>query len=579
VRTLIFAGLLLLLLARPAAAATVVAFPPPGTRTASPETQLSFRGVTTLGTISVRGSRSGRHSGVVRAHSDGRGVSFEPRRPFRQGERVSVRTTLDIAGARDGDFGLTIAREPPGGVPRPGEDPTIGRGAVQRFASAPGLTPPALAVTTLKPGVAPGLVFLAPKSGRGQDGPMIVDDRGRLVWFEPTTGGELAADFRVQSYRGQPVLTWWHGRQLMGQGTGADVIYDSSYRKVADVRAGNGYSADLHEFLITPQDTALIPIYAPVRRDLRSVGGPRNGVAVDNIVQEVDIATGLVLFEWHSLGTVGLAESKTRPAKERGVPWDYFHVNSIALDGAGNIVISARNTWAVYKLGRRTGALLWRLGGTRSDFRLGPGVRFAWQHDAVPQPDGSLSLYDNGATPKVRARSRAISVVLSGRTATLRSAITHPRGLLSATQGDAQRLPNGNTFVGFGSRRYFSEFGPRGELLFDGHLAKGNDSYRAYRFPWTGTPGGPPRIAAVTRGGRTTAGASWNGATGVARWELLGGPRKDAMTVLASAPSSGFETAVTVPAVGFVAMRALDAAGNRLASTAAVAPGTASRHR
>jgi hypothetical protein len=571
---LTLAAILVLLPAARARAATVVAFPPPGTRTASPGSQISFRGVATLGRISVRGSRSGRHFGAVRAHSDGRGASFVPQRPFRQGERVIVRTKLDIAGAHGGDFAITIAREPPGGVPRPGEDPTIGRGAVQHYASAPTLTPPALAIATLKPGVAPGLVFLAPKSGRGQDGPMIVDDAGRLVWFQPLTDGELAADFRVQSYRGQPVLTWWHGKQLMGQGTGADVIYDSSYRKLADVRAGNGYAADLHEFLITPQNTALIPIYAPVRRDLRSVGGPRNGVAVDNIVQEVDIASGLVLFEWHSLGTIGLAESKTPAPKVQGVPWDYFHLNSIALDAAGNIVISARNAWGVYKLGRRTGALLWRLGGTRSDFKLGAGVGFAWQHDAVPQPDGSLSIYDNGAAPAVHKHSRAISVVLSGRTATLRSAIAHPKGILSATQGDAQRLTNGDTFVGFGSQRYFSEFGPHGELLFDGHLAKGNDSYRAYRFPWTGTPAAPPRIAAVNQGGRTTARASWNGATGVARWELLGGPSQGAMTVLASAPSAGFETAITVPAQAFVAMRALDAAGNRLASSAAIAPGS-----
>jgi hypothetical protein len=393
------------------------------------------------------------------------------------------------------------------------------------------------------------------------------------VWFEPLSDGDLAADFRVQSYEGRPVLTWWRGKQLMGQGTGVDVIFDSSYRQIAEVHAGNGYAADLHEFLITPQDTALIPVYAHVRRDLRSVGGPRNGVAVDNIVQEIDIKTGLVLFEWHSLGTIGLDESMTPAPKEQGVPWDYFHVNSIALDPQGNLVLSARNSWGVYKLGRRTGALLWRLGGKQSDFKLGAGVSFAWQHNAEPQPDGTFSIYDNGATPPVRKRSRAISVVLAGKTATLKSAFSHPRSILSATQGDAQRLANGNTFVGFGSQRYFSEFGPTGELLFDGHLAKGNDNYRAYRFPWSGTPAQPPKLAATPKNGQTTVRASWNGATGVARWELLGGSAPTGLAVIGSVADAGFETAITVPAQGYVAMRALDADGNRLASSAAIKPG------
>jgi hypothetical protein len=578
VRTLTAAGffLLSLALAQPAAA-SIAAFPLPDTQTASPATQVSFRGApaSALGRISVSGSRSGRQAGALMPHSDGQGASFVPSRPFRQGERVTVRTKLDVVGGHGGAFAFTIALEPRGKLPRPGEDATIGRGAIQRYASAPELVPPAVTVTTARPGLAPGFVFLAPKSGRGQDGPMIVDDRGRLVWFKPMSDGDLAADFRVQAYDGEPVLTWWRGKQVHGQGTGYDEIYDASYRKIAEVRAGNGYSADLHEFLITPQSTALIPVYAPVRRDLRSVGGAKNGVAVDNIVQEIDIKTGLVLFEWHSLGTIGLDESMTKAPRAQGVPWDYFHVNSIAVDPAGNLILSARNTCGVYKLGRRIGALLWRLGGRQSDFKLGPGAAFAWQHNAEPLADGTLSVFDNGAAPPVRKRSRAIRLALdtASRTATLQSALTHPKGLLSATQGDAQRLSNGNTFVGFGSRRYFSEFSPTGELLLDGRLAMGNDNYRAYRFPWSGRPADPPLIDATTKDGKTIVRASWNGATGVAGWELLAGPAATGLEVIASAQSTGFETAIAVPAQAYVAMRALDADGNRLASTAAVKPG------
>jgi hypothetical protein len=115
----------------------------------------------------------------------------------------------------------------------------------------------------------------------------------------------------------------------------------------------------------------------------------------------------------------------------------------------------------------------------------------------------------------------------------------------------------------------FSEFSPTGQLLFDGRVARGNDTYRAYRAPWTGTPAAPPKLAATTKGGQTTVKASWNGATGVASWQVLGAGG----AVVGSAPRSGFETSITVPAQASVAVRALDASGNQLANSAAIKPG------
>ncbi len=270
---------------------------------------------------------------------------------------------------------------------------------------------------------------------------MILDDSGRLIWFKAVRDRELAMDFRVQRYRGVPVLTWWQGRLIGGEGRGEGVIYDNHYEAVRRVRAGNGFRADSHEFELTPQGSALLVVYDAVRRDLRSVGGRRNGVVVQAVVQEIDIETGLVLFEWHSLGNIGLAESSERVPRTRA-QWDYVHLNSVALDAAGNFIVSARHTNAVYRLSRASGRILWRLGGERSDFRMGDGTRFAKQHDARPQPDGSLTLFDNSAPPPVREASRAVTIVLDTErmTATLRGALTHPGKLLSATQGNAQRL-------------------------------------------------------------------------------------------------------------------------------------------
>ena len=186
------------------------------------------------------GSGSGRHAGVVRAHSDGNGASFLPAKPFRAGERVTVRTGLDVVGARDGDFVIRIARPAREPRIRRQDPPSKGRGAVQRFATRADLLPPAVDVTTAKPGHAPGYVFLAPKGGHGQDGPMIVDAAGHLVWFKPMGRDRIATDLRAQTWQGKPVLTWWQGGLIVGDGRGEGVIYDTSYRRIASVHAGNG---------------------------------------------------------------------------------------------------------------------------------------------------------------------------------------------------------------------------------------------------------------------------------------------------------------------------------------------------
>jgi hypothetical protein len=239
---------------------------------------------------------------------------------------------------------------------------------------------------------APGYIFIAPKFSRGQHGPMIIDNLGRPLWFRKRN---YTLDFKVQHYQGEPVLTWWEGELHPRPSVGEYVILDRSYREITRVQAGNGYRANQHEFLISPQDTALFTIYNPVLRDLSSLGGPKEGTVMEGIAQEVDIETGKVLFEWHSLDHVGLEESYYRPPYRNHL--GYFHINSIDVDHDDNLLISARNTSAVYKVDRKSGEVIWRLGGKNSDFKMGSGTRFISQHDARRQPDGTLTIFDNGA--------------------------------------------------------------------------------------------------------------------------------------------------------------------------------------
>src|SRR5829696_8361203 len=215
------------------------------------------------------------------------------------------------------------------------------------FRSRPDLKPPAVAVTTRARGRAPGHVFIAPKVGRGEHGPMIVDDMGRPVWFRE---GLYALNFKVQHYWGEPVLTWWEGKVRPRPSVGEYVILDGSYREVKRVKAGNGYGGNQHDFLITPQGKALLTVYNLVSWDLSYLGGPVAGRVIEGVAQEVDIETGEVLFEWHSLDHIGVEESSNKRYYSEQL--DYFHINSIDVDHDENLLISARNTSAVYKIDR-----------------------------------------------------------------------------------------------------------------------------------------------------------------------------------------------------------------------------------
>jgi hypothetical protein len=417
----------------------------------------------------------------------------------------------------------------------------------QHFVSRPDLRPVPVSVRTPAHGPAPGYVFLAPKKDVDQAGPLILDDRGQVVWFDPlSTHG--VTDFRVQTYSGKPVLTWWQGQSDKGIGDGHYVIMDDHYRQIATVQAGNGLHGDIHEFLITPANTALITVYREIPYDLRPWGGARQGKLDEGVVQELDIATGRVLFEWHSADHVDPSESY-EPLPKDATPWDYFHVNSIDPDGRDRLLVSARHTHAVYAIRKSDGEIHWRLGGKQSDFRLGPGTRFAWQHDARRQPDGTVRVFDNAASEPGKARSRVLVLRVDEgrRTATLVRSFIRSPPLLSTSQGNAQLLPGGHLFVGWGSKPYATEFDRAGEMVFDLRFGAGRvDSYRAFRFPWTGRPTTRPTVALRTDGDRTTVYASWNGATEVARWRILAGPDAQHLSPAATAAKSGFETKVAV---------------------------------
>jgi hypothetical protein len=564
--------------------------PFPGTPDASPQTEIAFPALSPaqFRSVTVTGSRSGVHLGRLTAQPHGRGTAFIPGRPFASSERVTVRAALRSAragtasGAR-GTIRFTFGISAP--LPSVGAaaDVTPRRSAVIRhdvrdsngfthsFRSQPTIHPPIVWLSGTNPDPGAGYIF-ADAQNTIQPGPMIIDPAGRLVWFMPMRHS-AALNVEVQRYQGKSVLTFWAGYVVSpGIGVGTGMILDHSYQAIATVNAGNGYQTDLHEFQITPQGTALITAYAPVKADLRLLGGSRNGAVLDSIVQEVDIASGKVLWEWHAYGHVRLAASYV--GKPTSKPYDFFHINSVQQLPDGNLLVSARHTSSVYEIDKSTGRILWTLGGKHSSFRIGRGAGFAWQHDARMQPDGTITLFDNGAGNYVsETQSRALRIRLdfTSRRAAVVRAYAHTPPLLSENEGNAQVLPNGNMFVGWGNSPYFTEFRPGGRPLFSVRLNAPLLSYRAYRFGWWGQPTAPPSIAVSPTTAGATVYASWNGATTVAAWQVLAGADPTALVPVAQGQSTSFETALSAPNQGpYYAVQALSSGGRVLGTSAAV---------
>ena len=377
--------------------------PAPGTDTADPHTQISFLGVPVaeIHDVSVVGRRSGQHHGRLLGYSQGDGASFVPETPFTPGEQVVVHAVI---GTTDGGtrvvFGFGV--DTPFSTVGQGEyaNPQAAPSDYQTFETLPGVQAPILTVTDPDHDRSAGDIFTTNGPGAGHD---------------QLSGGVAAEDLNVQSYEGQRDLTLWEGNVLvLGFGQGEDIVMNSHYQAVATVKGGDGLSADLHDFQIAPHDLAYITAYNPIRCDLSSQGGPRDGVILDPVVEEIDMKTGLVRWEWHSLDHVAVGESETSPPSVSA--WDWFHLNSIDPEPNGDIFISARNTWADYQIQSGTGNILWRLGGLKSSFKMGPGTQTAWQHDGRILPDGEVTLFDDGSNPPVHSQSRALRIARSALT-------------------------------------------------------------------------------------------------------------------------------------------------------------------
>jgi hypothetical protein len=579
--------------------------PVPGDGFAPPSSDLTFLGVepASLAGLSVVGSKSGPHAGAIKAIAQG--AVFVPTHAFAPGEQVTVRAPdLDVTGAVGAPYTFSTAvpasrtdaaaalraaarTDATSTTPRPGAPYVPPACPAPVYRSEPQLQAEGVCMNlgVRTSGTASGTdLFLTPNN---DDGAGIYSDDGQLVWWHPSAPGMIDLDETVVHYDGHAYIAMWSG----SFGLGSVLLYDDHYEPAGDVTAGGGFapdSLDVHEFQITPAGDALVGIYEPVSMQ---VDGATETV-IQYVVQELSLVrgpqgleTGSVLFEWDSLTDVPPSESQEPSPGAGGGGWDYFHGNAINEDTDGNLVVSARNTWGLYKIDDTSGDpdfghVVWQVGAA-GDAQL--SEPWCYQHDVNALGDDTYSLFDDGgAGPGCQPHStqhpaRALLITVNPSTTPagvrLDRSYTHTPSILTSYTGSAQVLPDGDMLVDWANVPEITEYGATGAVKMD--LTLTGASYRGLRYAWTGDPLTPPSVGVAGSHGKLDVYASWNGATDVTGWQVLGGVRPSALTPIGRpAAVDGFETAIAVAqADPYVAVEALGPGGKALSTSAAVAVG------
>ena len=558
--------------------------PRPGALGVRPETTIAIRTERRIapnsldtGVFEVVGTKSGPHTGTVVLADDGATVIFRPTFPFAWGEQVDItfhETLRTIEGNQVAGQSFSfstrkrdasgadlyfIAEAIPDGVAD--QAPSL---ALDRTASSVRLTLPPdfplITATVTNTTTTGEYYFLAPFNPATNTGGylVIMDSAGEPVYYQPVTA---ALDFKRQSNGN---LTYFDFQD------GLFYEIDSTYSIVNEYSAGNGYPTDGHELLLLENGHALLMIYDSQPVDMSEVveGGQPDATVIGLILQEIDTQDNVV-FEWRSWDHFFITDTQvslTTPVI------DYVHGNAIEVDDDGNWLVSSRHLSEITKIDRQTGDVMWRLGGNRNEFTFTnePAPYFDFQHDVRRLPSGNLSIFDN-RTNQMPSFSRAIEFSLDENvlTATRVSELRTTPDTYSFAMGNAQRLPDGGTVIGWGTAGRVTELDTSGTPVFDLSLALWN--YRAFRMPWVGHPTWTPTLVVQEENGKHRLAYSWNGATEIASYRVYGGSAPHPATLIDSPDKLGFETQTIVdhPSGGcyFYSVTPIDNSGNVMVSS------------
>ncbi|HUI10257.1 MAG TPA: aryl-sulfate sulfotransferase [Bacteroidota bacterium] len=462
-------------------------YPLPGSTMVSSLTDIIIRpdAVLARGALTMhcaaRGEASGPHDGRTLLSDDGATTIFLPSVPFAPGERVTVAVSRE-GGAAAEEFSFTIS---PYGASTAVRENLRGPGSPESgllSVAAAGLPPdfPAITVSAVS-NPAPGCLFLSNMTmGSGAVNTpftMILDNGGQPLYYRRTAGE--STDFKPQP---NGLLTY------NDSGLGCFLALDSTLAVVDTFRCGNGYPTNWHELRILPDGHALIlgDDSRTVRMDTIVPGGNPAATVMGIVVQELDRSKNVV-FEWRTFDHFAITDATHEDLTAGYI--DAVHSNALEMDTDGNILLSSRHLDEITKINRQTGAIVWRWGGKNNQFTfVNDTLGFRHQHAIRRLASGNVTLFDNGDF-RIPLLSRAVEYTLDEvhLTATLVWQYRNTPTIYASAMGYTQRLPNGNTLVGWGaSNTAVTEVTPSGTLAFQLNFPPGVYSYRAYKFPWHG---------------------------------------------------------------------------------------------
>ncbi|EKV09132.1 Guanylate cyclase activating protein 2 [Penicillium digitatum] len=437
------------------------------------------------------------------------------------------------------------------------------------YRSRPDLAPPQLNITVpAAHSNGSEYVFIAPYSLGGtleRPGPYIYRKDGDLVWAGTGYYAGFVANFHPTTYQGKPVLQAFQGSidGAHGEGFGQHLLLDQSYQHVVTSTAGNHRVSSIHEFNVIQEETALIEVFYTTPANLSAYGGNSSQLWLGNgMFQELEIATGELIFEWNALEHVDPSESlvtlgstNANSGLSSAQAWDYFHINSLDKNEEGDYLLSSRHTSTIFKINGTDGSIIWRLGGRYPSFAQIGNWTFGFQHHArwhpqLSQPETEvISFFDNSGDGTITfnnvSRALVVQINQTDRTATVLRKATAPYALQAQSQGNTQLLSDDRIFVNWGSEGAFTEFGADNEILYHAFLPTGSVSYRGYLSNWTGTPKETPALVALKTASNTVElYVSWNGDTETSAWRFfcVNGKTK---TRVGQVSRDSFETAVT----------------------------------
>ncbi len=483
--------------------------PVPGARYVTRESTILLRfnaritDVDQTGGITVVGSASGVHGGKMSIIDGGRELLFTPSKPFSDGEEVSVSFSGPVsleggdavtpapftfsisAGKIEISPYTTLDREIPGlersadlPIPSPKEMYQQSPRAVSQAADSLPLDFPQVATKIMGP-TGDGRIFISNLGFNPQISNvpylMILDNVGQLIYYKRMKG--ICLDFKVQP---NGLLTYFDFLALKYY------AMDSNYAVVDSFKCGNGYRTDLHELRILPNGHALLLSYDYEKVDMSKVaaGGNPNATVIGLIVQELDTAKNVV-FQWRSWDHFQITDATHEDLQASVI--DYVHGNAIEVDTDNNVIISSRHMDEITKIDHTTGDIIWRFGGKHNQFTFeNDSLGFSHQHAIRRIANGDFIMFDNGNyhTPQF-TRILEYQLDQQNKTAKLVWKYRHSPDVYSQAMGYAQRLPNGNTFVGWGATNpTVTEVDSTGTPVFELAYDPGIYSYRAFRFPW-----------------------------------------------------------------------------------------------